>query len=315
MSKTENKDLMKELLQEAGRMKQQEEERGSFDKIDWFKPEWGDNLVRVLPHPKNPKKGWFFKEVHLHFIPFQKKDGTMTAMPARCLTDFEEDCPLCIAHAKVAKKDAIKANQLRRTTRFLYNIVNYKDKKVQPFAAPYTVHKLIMDWLVDVGQFWDIDEGRDVVVVKSKKAGKPAGLNVEYNVRPAMKTSAVPEKLRPLFENAKDFEELYTSNEKERMEEFLGHKSSEVDDEDDEQERREARESKRRITEAKEIEEDEEENEVKKSTKSRYKDEEDDEEGEEEKEEPLSKKGRRRDQDESGEDDELSKTLREIGAM
>jgi len=33
MSKTENKDLMKELLQEAGRMKQQEEERGSFDKI------------------------------------------------------------------------------------------------------------------------------------------------------------------------------------------------------------------------------------------------------------------------------------------
>jgi len=209
--------LLDRLRAEAKKLKEDAATRGNFEKVDWFYAAAGDNLLRILPHPKS-KDEFFFKEVRLHFMPFKKNNGSMVQVPVRCLYDFDEKCPLCLAFEKVVRTDKEKAQGFRVTTRYLYNVINYTERKVQPYAAPKTVHEEVMGWL---GEFnsdvSNVDTGRDFKISKKTVSGRTS-----YSVKPSMKESAVPEKLRPLLNNCVDFDELYKSNEKAKMMEFLG---------------------------------------------------------------------------------------------
>ena len=231
--------VLKKMLAAAKQFKEEQKERGDFEKVDWFAPEIGDNMMRILPHPTDPENELFFQEVHLHYVPTKKNDGGFVSIPVRCLSDFEEECPICIAFAKMVKRDKDKAKNLRTTTRYLYNVINYKEKKVQPYAAPVTVHQEVMSWLEDLeSNITDLDSGRDWKVVKNVDPRKSKNLGTSYKARPSMKDSAVPEKLRPLLEGVTPFDTLYSANEKEKMLEFLGigSKKKDVVEEEEEEE-------------------------------------------------------------------------------
>ena len=88
--------LLKKLKAEASKLKQKEEERGTFnEKVPYFTTEKGDNIIRILPNWKD-KDELFFKPVNIHFgVPITTRDGNVIKIPVRCLRDFDEDCPLC----------------------------------------------------------------------------------------------------------------------------------------------------------------------------------------------------------------------------
>jgi hypothetical protein len=210
------------------------------------------------------------------------------------LRDFEEDCPICTAFAKMVKSTDVKtkeeANWLRPSTKFLVNIVNYQDRKVQPFAMALSVFNSITGWMEEFGTpIYDIEAGRDFKLIKKVKAGK-----TEYEVRPSMKDTAIPEKLMGLIEGCSDLETLYSENNREKMEayvESIGYEADADDDEDEEEDRAAAARAKAKSAVVKkkaapvveeDEDEDEDEEEVPKSKlKSKSKDEDEDDEDEE----------------------------------
>jgi DNA-directed RNA polymerase subunit delta len=315
------KSAFNKVLERTKKIRTDAEAAGQkYEKVDWFIPPKGDASIRVLPGIKDPDE--FYKQVSTHFMPIKKKDGSMTKIPTRCLRDFEEDCPICVAFAKMVKSQDAKtreeANWLRPSTKFLVNIVNYQDRKVQPFAMALPVFNSITGWMEEFGTpIYDIEEGRDFKLIKKVKAGK-----TDYEVRPSMKDTAIPDKLMPLIEGASDLENLYKENNRVKMEEYVSTLIDMDEEDEDEEERSAAARSKAKAAVSKvkpkakveeeeddvdaddEIE-DEDEEEVPKSkfatkSKPKAKDEEDEDEedededeideDEEEEEKPVAKK-------------------------
>jgi gp32 DNA binding protein like len=239
----------KKMMERTRQIRQEAEENsGRFERVDWFIPQKGDNSIRILPGRKTEED--FFRQVSTHFMPVRKKDGTMAKIPVRCLRDFDQDCPICRGFARMVKSEDAKtkddANWLRPSTKFLVNVINYQERKVQPYAMALSVFNSITGWMEELGTpIFDLEQGRDFKVVKKTKGGR-----TEYEVRPSMSDSAVPEKLRPLLEGAMDLEDLYKDNERERMEEYIATLSFG----DDEAEEEEAP----RVTKKKQIEEEDE---------------------------------------------------------
>lgn len=306
--------LMKKLKDQARQVKTAAENRGSgeqYEKTDWFKPEIGENPIRFLPHWKRPDSelGWI--QVKLHFISVKKNDGTLiSGVPARCMADFNEDCPLCSAYEKVVKTDKEAARRLRATTRYLFNVMNYKTRKVQPYACGQQIYEILMGWVGDIeGNIFDVDAGYDFKLIKIQKAGQPKLTGTSYQLRPIMKVSAVPEKLKTLVESMPDLSKLYATKELAAMYEFIGVSAPEKDEEEEEEEEEKPRKSSSMDrakaaaakVKAKAVEEDE--------------DEEDDDDLEEEA--PKSKKSapakKKKDEDIDDVDDELERELRELG--
>jgi hypothetical protein len=233
------KSAFNKVLERTKKIRTDAEAAGQkYEKVDWFIPPKGDASIRILPGIKDADE--FYKQVSTHFMPIKKKDGSMTKIPTRCLRDFEEDCPICVAFAKMVKSQDAKtkeeANWLRPSTKFLVNIVNYQDRKVQPFAMALSVFNSITGWMEEFGTpIYDIEEGRDFKLIKKVKAGK-----TEYEVRPSMKDTAIPEKLMPLIEGASDLENLYKENNRVKMEEYVSTLIDMDEEEDEDEEERSA---------------------------------------------------------------------------
>ena len=336
--------LLEKLKKESARVKADSESRGSggeYTKTDWFKPKVGDNMIRILPHPKKPDEELFFKRVFIHYISIKKKDGSMaSSVPVRCLTDLDETCPLCAAYEKVLRKagddrDAkAKARNLKPTERYLYNIFDYEQKKIQPFAAPMTVHQGIMEYAEDFGEdMVSISKGRDWKIVKKEDKSKPKNLGISYSARPSMKESSFPEKLKPLLEGMVDLSTLYSDNAKKQMLAYLGVEETE-DEEESGDVMEKAEEAERSATKAKkaakkpEPEEDEEEEDrfaeekpskkVVSKTPMPEEDEEEEDDSDEEEEEKPAKKTKakaKKSADVDVEDDDLDSELRELGVL
>lgn len=276
---------------------EQDAKSKTFEKVDWFIPAKGDNSIRILPHTEDESKP-FYRQVQTHFMPIKKKDGSYAKIPVRCLQDFEEECPICKAFTKMVKSDNAKkkeeANWLRPSTKFLVNVINYAERKVQPYAMASTVFREITGWMEEFGTpIYDLDEGRDFKVIKSVKGGK-----TEYAVRPSLKDTAVPDKLRPLIDTAPKLADLYKENEKARMLAYVSDLLGEEEDDDEVEEEDEEPIRKSKGKAKAEVEEDEEEEEeeespkakaLKAKVKAKAKAEEE-EEDEEEEEEPAPKK-------------------------
>jgi len=211
--------LMEKLRREAKKQKKAREERSSGAGVEWFSAEKGDNIIRILPHWKNPDE-LFFKHIFIHYgIELKKDNGESVTISARCLRDFDEDCPICDVHDKVIKKDKDKAKELRAAERYLYNVIDYKNRKVCVYNAPTSVHQGIMEWVEEFDtDVSDIKTGRDMKIRKVVDPKKPPQFGTSYRVIPSLKESAIPAKVMPLTKEAHDLDTVYTENHRESME-------------------------------------------------------------------------------------------------
>lgn len=326
--------MLDKIREEQARIAKKKESQGGFEKIDWYKPEEGDNLIRILPAVKADDLP--FKVVHLHYISIKKRDGgIVNGIPVRCHEDFGEECPICAAVRELysgSEKQKETAKQIRAREVYLYNIINFKDRKVQPYAAGITVHEEILTYAGDVGLgIFSEDGGHNWKVTKKIDPRKPKNLGIKYSVRMDIKESDIPSKLKVLLENATDLDSLYADKEMANVNAYLesiGMEGGEEEDEDEIDTRKAAPKAKAKAKAVVEEEEDEEDEyeEVKPKAKAKVKAkavvEEDDEEEEYEEVKPKAKAKAKakavveededEDEDES-EDDEFEKELRELG--
>ena len=310
--------LAERIAKENERLKKRKESMGSFEKINYFKPKIGEQMIRILPGKDKKDEYAPFHVVHLHYINKELEDGRTINIPARCLLDLGEDhCPVCEAADRAMKagnKDLAKKLRARET--YLYNVIDYDKKEVMPWTAPQSVHTLIMETAGDIIEIFDIQGGRDWKVVKKQDTRKPAPLNVSYSIRPAPKDSDVPSKYADLIDSAIDLKSLYSENQSDAMEEFVRTldiedaepavvkkavsklKSRDEDDEDDDFDRK----AKAKAAAAKA-----------KAASRRDEDDEDEEDEEDEVEEraPKKKFSRSRDEDEDDEPAPKKKSSRD----
>lgn len=218
--------LIEKMKKEAERLKKKEAERGDFGpKIDWYNPEVGEHMIRVLS--KSDDVPW--RQVRIHYIGIKKKDGSGARIPVRCLEDFDETCPVCQAYEKMRKSDNEKAKDLRAIERYIYLIIDYTSKTVKPWLAGVKVHTSIVEFFGDLAE---TAFERDWKLTKKRDPRKPKHLGIDYSIRPAMKETEIPAKLQPLVDEAIDIETLFGTNEKKKMLEFLGMESDEDVDTD-----------------------------------------------------------------------------------
>jgi hypothetical protein len=217
--------LIEKMKKEAERLKKKEAERGEYGpKVEWYQPQVGEHMIRILPNLKNDEE-LPYKQVRVHFINVKKKDGSFAKIPVRCLEDFEEQCPLCQEHEKLRKTDNEAAKDLRATERYIYMIIDYATKTVKPWQAGIRVHTSIVEFFGDLA---DTALKRDWKLTK-KQNGK-SKMAIDYTIRPSMKETDIPAKLEALVEEAVDIDTLFATNEKKKMLEFLG---ADVDEDTD----------------------------------------------------------------------------------
>jgi len=211
--------LMEKLRKEAKKQKKKREERSSSSGVDWFSPEKGDNIIRILPHWKD-KDEVFFKHVFLHYgIPFKKDDGEVITISGRCLREFEEDCPICDVYEKVVKKNKEKAKDFKVTERYLYNVIDYKAKQLKVYNAPISVHGEVMMWVEEFdSDISDPNTGRDFKIKKLVDPKKQPRFGTSYKIIPGLKETAVPTKLKSLLKELTNLDEVYNENHRESME-------------------------------------------------------------------------------------------------
>jgi hypothetical protein len=254
MAKEAKETLKDRLKREAARLKVQEESRGSsFEKIEMLKPEVGDNLIRILANQKNPDAD-MFKRIAVHQLPIEKKDGTTVEVPVRCLADFDEDCPLCAENERLFKKgDKEGAKKLRAQEKWIYLALDYKKKAVFPWVVGVTIHTQIMEFCMDL----DNPLNHDWKLVKKFDPKKGKIFGTSYSIRPNIKESEMPSKLASLLEDAIDIDSVYASNERSKMNDFLGIESDEAEEAEEKPKKKFAAPLKK----SKPVEEDEDEDE------------------------------------------------------
>jgi hypothetical protein len=301
--------LADKIAKEKARLEKKASERGTFEKQDWFKPETGENLIRLLPHMEEEDEIPFV-QVKIHYIGKELEDGRVVQIPVRCLDDFDKECPVCKAHFKALKaKDKELAQKLRPQERYLYNVLDYKNRKVTPWAAGVTVHQMIMEHAGDLENPFTLQGGRDWKLVKKVDPRKRPPTNVTYTIRPTPKDSDVASKHEPLLDEAVDLETLYSTEELTAMKEFLSSIDVDSDEGDDEGEDPPPKKSKFK---SKSRDEDEEEDEDEDDVEEDDAEEEDEDEEEDLKAKAKAKakaaaakaKAKSRDEDEDEEEEE-----------
>lgn len=230
--------FMKKMLEKKEKFDKEKEERSNFVKVDWFKPQAGEQKIRLLPHIKDLKakehKNDAIREVYLHYVGNGKGGFNV-----RCEEDLKSGskCPFCEKAKKLYdaagddKDKKEKARQFKRSRKFLVNVLNYDEKKIQPWTFGQQVFDDLVEFLGgDYGNPLDLDDGRDWRLKKilDPKKGK---LGVSYKVTPIASESKIPDKAKTLLPDMTDLSILYAESGLKAMKKFLG-----GDDEDEEQE-------------------------------------------------------------------------------
>lgn len=139
--------------------KQKEEIKNSsmfadFEEIPFWKPEIGENRIRILPPWDN--KGEWFKDTWQHWI------GNK---PFTCRGMIKDDCHLC---AKAVENPELKAKR-----RVLFNIIDLKNpgQGVQVWSVGTLTAKPIFDYddNQDYGDITNPETGHDIVINRTGK--------------------------------------------------------------------------------------------------------------------------------------------------
>jgi hypothetical protein len=146
---------------------------------EYWVPEFGENLVRVLP-PRDGKL--FYKKVGVHF----KLVGSGMEFCPRLTENLA--CPICEVVDQLRRmKTPVAAqlvNRLAVVERFLMNIIPLKEgeeRMIRQYLAPKTVRLALLKTILDpdYGDLTDLVKGRNVVIEKVQGSG---GF-VTYSVR------------------------------------------------------------------------------------------------------------------------------------
>lgn len=235
--------LKERLRAEANRLQKESDSRGNFTKVEWFKPETGKNLIRILPIKglEDP-----YKAIRQHLISIRKKDGAMAHnIPVRCGRDLKKtrdakqgDCLLCDGYEKLVKVDKDKAKALRPQDKFLYLVFDFNTKKVMPYSAPSTVHSEIIGFAADMSDEddnpFDLKAGRNWSLTKKVDPSKGKIFGTSYQVRPGSSASEFPEKLHGLIAEATDMSSIFEDYDVEKIKMFLSSLRLDTASDDDE---------------------------------------------------------------------------------
>lgn len=230
--------LMAKMNNEKDRLEKVAENRGGqFEKIDWFKPKTGDNMIRLVPNLSDIENSVII--VKVHFLPMVTKDGKEVNVPVRCLEDYDDSqtCPACKRSKSLYEEgDKDEAKKFRAKEQYLYTILDYTGKKIVPYAMPMGAHETIVSYMADLGEsIFDVENGRDWKLVKKVDPAKGRIFGTEYSIRPSMKESAVPEKFKGLIDDQTSLTDIYPeadlAKNKKRMLELMGVATDDDEDE------------------------------------------------------------------------------------
>jgi hypothetical protein len=177
-----NWELLKKEYQEAiSQYKTQEE---------YWVPEFGKNLIRILPPRDNTL---FYKKVGVHY----RLAGSGMEFCPKVISN--ERCPVCEVVERLRGLNTSGAvqliNRLRVTEKFLMNIIplNQEQKTIRQYLAPKTVRLALLQYVLDpdCGDITDLERGRNVSIEKIQGGGK----YVQYLVTVSMRTISLREVL------------------------------------------------------------------------------------------------------------------------
>jgi len=174
--------------------------------INWWRPQWGDNLVRVLP--PIDEEDVFFHETARHRINGEwyyclkhKQDPE---------TGRSMSCPICEARKRLFRsgdQDLISvAKDIKPRKQFLMNIVDRKadeESQVHVFASGVKLwNKMVSTMLDDDIDITDVDEGYDFLIKKEE------GPKTENGQFPTYDNSKAKRKSSPLHEDEEVVKEI-----------------------------------------------------------------------------------------------------------
>ena len=200
----------------------------------WKPVENADSTIRIVP----TEDGDPLKEFYFHYLRTEKKFQSVLC-PKK---NFGENCPMCDLVSKLYKEGDEESRKLAKEMtskqRFFSPIVvrGEEDKGVQIWGYSKTIYEEILKLMLnpEYGDITDTDEGLDLVVSQSKKAGK---LFAETNLTPKRKSSplaARKELITELVNHGTDFDTMFerksASQVAEILDEFLNGPSDEGGD-------------------------------------------------------------------------------------
>jgi len=166
---------------------------------NWFKPQWQDNNVRILPAidpddvfsvptARHRVDGEFYYCLKYNVDPKTGRGGK---------------CPLCDARTRLFRSgdpDLIRiARDIKAKKQFLMNLIDRKDEdqtKVYVYAAGVKVYGKIVSTMIDDDiDITDVDNGFDFVIKKEE------GPKNEFGQFPVYDNSKAKRKQSPLHEN------------------------------------------------------------------------------------------------------------------
>jgi len=173
---------------------------------NWWRPDWNDNFVRVLPPIESD--GVFFQESARHRISGEwfyclKYDID----PA---TGRGKLCPICEARTRLFRsgdKDLIKiAREIKAKKQYLMNLIDRKAEDtstVRVFAAGVKIwNKMVTTMLDDDIDITDVNDGFDFTIKKEE------GPKTEFGQFPNYDNSKASRKTTPLNEDPKVIQKI-----------------------------------------------------------------------------------------------------------
>lgn len=168
---------------------------------NWWRPDWGDNLVRVLPPIDSDDV--FFHETARHRINGEWFYCLKYDIDSE--TGRGKSCPICEARTRLFRSgdaDLIKiAKELKARKQYLMNIVNRKGDDatlVNVYAGGVKIwNKMVTTMLDDEIDITDVEEGYDFLIKKEE------GPKTEFGQFPSYDNSKARRKASPLDEDTK----------------------------------------------------------------------------------------------------------------
>lgn len=173
---------MDHVRQEAERVKKEQESRGEFTKLDWYKWKVGDNVIRLLP-PYNAS-GKIFRRTGDHYQMPPKNEIH------RCMTETWPDqtdvCYFCDTLDRLLHEfPELKLGRQSTTTKYLANvIVRGEEESKGPQVVRFTesMYNWIMLQMSDsqIGDVTDYEQGIDIKVTRKVIKRKDGNDRTEY---------------------------------------------------------------------------------------------------------------------------------------
>jgi hypothetical protein len=213
-----NNKKLEELKQKARKQREaMDQGGGNFEKLNYFKPEVGDNLIRFLANGSVDELPYVEKAIH--YVPF----------PQPCQGD---DCVMCAGYQTLMDGgDEDKAKRIRRQVKYVYKVMDYgivnKKKVRDPRVCIYpTSGKMsydIMEFLDEMDHpFWDAKGGRDFKIKKKVDPSKPKQFGTTYKVVPQFSPSDINAKVTKIIDDGEiSLENVYNDYEEAKVLEHL----------------------------------------------------------------------------------------------